>query len=310
MFKRMTAILATMLAVLMAVGIGAAMVTPGSDDSAPSSSTTTLQTAGDSATTIYEVGDAGSVTVTNDGSSLAIVEVAPATGWVTEVEVAVGREVEADFRSGTRRIQFDAELEDGQVKTRVRESADAGGSTTTTSTTAAPSTTSTTSTTMAPGGGDDDSSSTTVYRAGDGGTVTIAVTGSTLTIVSVDTAAGWSHEVEVASGREVEADFRNGARRIQFNAEFEDGEVRIRVRDGLTDDSSGSSDDSRSGDDSGHGSDDDENRSGSDDDNSGHGSDDDHDDDGDDNSGHGSDDDHDDDDHGGDDHGGHDDDDN
>jgi len=284
MFKRMTAILATMLAVLMAVGIGAAMVTPGSDDSASSSSTTTLQTAGDSATTIYEVGDAGSVTVTNDGSSLAIVEVAPAAGWITEVEVAVGREVEADFRSGTRRIQFNAELEDGQIKTRVRESADAGGSTTTTSTTAAPSTTSTTSTTMAPGGGDDDSSSTTVYRAGDGGTVTIAVTGSTLTIVSVDAAAGWSHEVKVASGREVEADFRSGARRIQFNAEFEDGEVRIRVRDGLTDDRSGSSDDSRSGDDSGNGSDDDHK-----------------DDDGDDNSGHGSDDDHDDDDHDGDD---------
>jgi hypothetical protein len=60
--------------------------------------------------------------------------------------------------------------------------------------------------------------------------VTIASNGSSLTIVSVDPAAGWSFEVEIASGLEVEADFRNGTRRIQFNAQLEDGEVRIRVR--------------------------------------------------------------------------------
>ncbi|MDH5373456.1 MAG: hypothetical protein OEX97_10980 [Acidimicrobiia bacterium] len=68
------------------------------------------------------------------------------------------------------------------------------------------------------------------YTAGDGGTVTVASNGSSLTIVSVNAAAGWSYEVEVAAGLEVEADFRNGTRRIQFNAQLEDGEVRIRVR--------------------------------------------------------------------------------
>ena len=60
--------------------------------------------------------------------------------------------------------------------------------------------------------------------------MTIASNGSSLTITSVDPAPGWSFEIEVSSGVEVEADFRNGTRRIQFNAQLEDGEVRVRVR--------------------------------------------------------------------------------
>jgi hypothetical protein len=92
----------------------------------------------------------------------------------------------------------------------------------TTTTTAPPATSTTT-----PPAGD----TTVTYDAGEGGTVTITSNGSTLTIVSVNPAAGWAPEVEVASGREVEVDFRNGSRRIQFDAELEDGRVRIRVRE-------------------------------------------------------------------------------
>ena len=84
------------------------------------------------------------------------------------------------------------------------------------------------------------------YQAGDGGTVTIASDGAILTIVSVDPADDWTTEIEVSAGREVEVDFRNGIRRIQFNAELEDGEVRIRVRDRIVDDQSGSADDGAS----------------------------------------------------------------
>ena len=36
---------------------------------------------------------------------------------------------------------------------------------------------------------------------------------------------------EVRSGREVEVDFRNGSRRVQMNADLEDGEIRVRVRE-------------------------------------------------------------------------------
>jgi hypothetical protein len=239
---------------------------------------------------MYEVGDAGTVTVTSDGSALSIVAVDAAAGWAAEVEVATGREVEADFRNGTRRIQFNAELEDGQIKVRVRERADDGGGSTTTtsptdttsptSTTMPTSTTSSTSTTAPPAG--DDRGAAVTYEAGDGGAVTISSAGAVLTVVSVDPATGWSTEIEVSSGREVEVDFRNGTRRIQFYAELEDGEVRIRVRDRMddggsdsddgddSDDRSGSDDDVSDDDDSddrrGHDDDDD------DDDNSGPGS--------------------------------------
>ena len=257
MFKRTTAVLATVIAALMAVGIASAAIGPSSDDSTSPTSITTVPSSAlpdpvGAETVVYEVGDAGFVTVTSEGSTLSIVVAEAAEGWTAEIEVASGPEVEADFRNGTRRIQFNAELEDGQVKVRVRERADDNVSTDSSMSTATttpddssttptttpddsstPSTTipddsSTTSTTVPTTG--DASASSVTYTAGDGGTVTVASNGSSLTIVSVNAAAGWSYEVEVAAGLEVEADFRNGTRRIQFNAQLEDGEVRIRVR--------------------------------------------------------------------------------
>ncbi len=78
---------------------------------------------------VIGVADAGTVTVAQVGAALEIVSVEPAAGWEHEVEVASGREVEVDFRKGTRRIQFDAELEDGEVRVRIRERVQVGGST-------------------------------------------------------------------------------------------------------------------------------------------------------------------------------------
>ncbi len=65
----------------------------------------------------------------------------------------------------------------------------------------------------------------------DAGQVVVAQSGAELEIVGVETNPGWTHEVEVAKGREVEADFRSPDRRIQFNAELEDGQIRVRVRE-------------------------------------------------------------------------------
>ena len=126
MFKRMSAVMATMLAVLMTVGIGSAIVGPGADDSLSTRSNTssTLSAAIGAETTMYQVGVAGTVTISSSGSTLAIVSVDPTAGWSEEIEVGSGGEVEADFRDGTRRIQFNAELEDGQIEVRVRERAD------------------------------------------------------------------------------------------------------------------------------------------------------------------------------------------
>ncbi len=219
MKKRVAVLTAGLLAGLMAIGTANALVldtTPGSEATASEQATT-------GAETTYEVGDAGTVTLTNDGSQLEIVSVQQNTGWQIEIEVAAGREVEVDFRKDTRRIQFNAELEDGEIRVRARERVVSVTSTTQAMTQGTTSTSAATGTVSA-------ATDAVTYEAGVAGTVTITNDGSQLTITAVDAAEGWSHEIELQVGREVEMDFRKGGDRVQFNAELEDGEVRVRVR--------------------------------------------------------------------------------
>jgi hypothetical protein len=68
---------------------------------------------------------AGTVIYAVESGTLRLVSATPAPGWVVEVEQGAGREVELDFRSGTRRVQVNLELEDGQVRERVRVRDDA-----------------------------------------------------------------------------------------------------------------------------------------------------------------------------------------
>ena len=74
-----------------------------------------------------DAGGAGTVIVAVEGGSLRLVAATPSPGWRVEVEQAAGREVEVDFRSGTKRVQVNVEIEDGQVRERVRVRDDADG---------------------------------------------------------------------------------------------------------------------------------------------------------------------------------------
>ena len=67
------------------------------------------------------------------------------------------------------------------------------------------------------------------YAVGGAESVTIGSDGTTLTVLAVDPADGWSGEIERSAGHEVEVDFRDGTVRMRFDAQFEDGEVRIRI---------------------------------------------------------------------------------
>jgi hypothetical protein len=71
---------------------------------------------------------------------------------------------------------------------------------------------------------------TQVIDARGAGTVTYTVRDGVLTLVEAAPAAGWSVEVEQSGGLEIEVDFRSGTQRVQVNVEFEDGQVRERVR--------------------------------------------------------------------------------
>jgi hypothetical protein len=184
--------------------------------------------------------DAGVVVLSRTAGQLQIVTATPNPGFSAEVEVAAGREVEADFRGNGERVQFNAELEDGVVRIRIRVEAASGATSSTvstsavgqTSSTGSTSTTNSTSTTATANG-----SGTLVLANGqvsdvtvnDAGSVLLRRDGSSLTVVSTEANPGWVVEVEVGTGREVEGDFRNGGRRVKFNFELEDGVVRIRI---------------------------------------------------------------------------------
>ncbi len=64
------------------------------------------------------------------------------------------------------------------------------------------------------------------------GSVTIKRVGATLDITNVTTTAGNSATIQVDNTREVEVNFRGAAGRVAYNAELEDGQVRIRVTTG------------------------------------------------------------------------------
>lgn len=96
--------------------------------------------------------------------------------------------------------------------------------TTTTSTTApAPSTVTTTAPAPAP--------TVTVFPAGDAGSVTLSVSDGMVTVAAVSPNAGWTVESEHGAGHEAKVSFRNGLRRIEFKAEFEDGRLETRLND-------------------------------------------------------------------------------
>ncbi len=91
----------------------------GNDDNRVETATTVVVAPG--VTQTFLAGDAGSVTIQSDGTTLAVVSVNANAGFVSEIEQGVGSEVEVQF-NGPTRVDFNAELEDGAVRVRVRVS--------------------------------------------------------------------------------------------------------------------------------------------------------------------------------------------
>ncbi|HJQ95784.1 MAG TPA: hypothetical protein VJ935_08785 [Acidimicrobiia bacterium] len=101
------------------------------------------------------------------------------------------------------------------------------------------------------------------FAIGNAGAVLLGRTAGSLRIIAATPNAGWASEVEIASGREVEGDFRSGGLRVKYNFELEDGTVRVRIENRS---------DNVDGDDDGVNDDDDDDEQRGDDDNSGPGS--------------------------------------
>ena len=65
--------------------------------------------------------EAGSITVEAQGTTVRLLEAVAAEGWRRHVEVAEGLEVEVTFRRDGARVDVKAEVDDGQLRFRVRD---------------------------------------------------------------------------------------------------------------------------------------------------------------------------------------------
>ncbi len=105
-------------------------------------------------TQTFAASTAGTVTVGRDGDTLTVLSANENAGFVSEVERGAGTEVEVQFGNGSVRVDFNAELEDGAVRARVRVSGVAVDNPGTTPT-STPTTTPTSTPTSTPDNDDD-----------------------------------------------------------------------------------------------------------------------------------------------------------
>lgn len=190
--------------------------------------------------TDYVIEGAGTVTLKAGG--VAIESIDPATGWTATVDAQSSTEVEIDFDSTSESIRFEAELEDGTVKTELEfrsrtemdDEADEPDE----------------EDELDEVGGEEDS--TEDDEGSDGnevrteafltavtgiqaveipglGTVTVNVNSDSLALVSVSAAEGWNYSLDDQEEGEVELDFTGDAGEVDVNLELEDGLIRLRT---------------------------------------------------------------------------------
>lgn len=200
--------------------------------------------------------DAGTADFVVEGGQLKIVATAANPGWGVTVERSVGREVEASWR-GAGRVDLNLELEDGMVRVRIDDrSTDErteerisvnGNSTSTTPNSTTPSTStvpSSSSSTTVPTPTAPTSTAPTSTIAPSpsvpnrtevvtsaGGTVTVVVSGSSVTLVSAVPAPGFRADIRNSGGDKVDVRFEGGDRESRIELEVSNGSLRSDVDD-------------------------------------------------------------------------------
>lgn len=71
--------------------------------------------------------------------------------------------------------------------------------------------------------------STNIFAVADAGHVTLETDGSTLTVASIDAAAGWSAELVAQTEAEAEIAFTSDSSWLRFRAELEDGQIETEL---------------------------------------------------------------------------------
>jgi len=180
------------------------------------STTTTVATPQPGSETTFEAGEAGTVTVARADGQLSVTAVTTGSAeWQAEVEGAIGREIEVKFISDLRRVDFNAELEDGEIRVRVRSRSLEGDATTTATTLG---------TTAAAESGP------LVVDAGPAGFVEVAVTDGQIDLIEIRTTDdGWSFKSKAEDGDKIEVEFNGAIHEVEVKIELEDGRLRTEV---------------------------------------------------------------------------------
>ncbi|MFN0026630.1 MAG: hypothetical protein ACKV2O_05495 [Acidimicrobiales bacterium] len=106
---------------------------------------------------LFQVSNAGTVSLAVLNNQLTLVAIQPAAGWTATVVESGARSLEASFTNGTRTVSFQAEAEDnGRIETEVRDSSSSSSSSTSSTSTTAGSGASTSTSTSTSMDDDDD----------------------------------------------------------------------------------------------------------------------------------------------------------
>ena len=278
MFRR-AALFSSALAatlVLATAGISLAGRTPktaSARSSEPTTSTTSSTTTSPSpitpttvrgSTFVVEALDAGQLDVSFDDIHLQVVSIHAEPGWGSSVDVTEGREIEVSFRNGDARVDVNVQLDDGRLRTRIRDRrSDAESQTTstlpalstTTSTTVAtpttstpglPTTTSTTvpappsSTTSTTSTLPTATTSTTIAMdsnaeshalAGAGGSITVGFDRTSVALLSAVAADGYVADIRKRGPDKVEVRFDTHDRQTRIEVDIHHGKLRVKTED-------------------------------------------------------------------------------
>lgn len=243
MWKRSIAAASIVMGLLAITGGAIAAVGSESDNSSTTSTSLATETStpettpssipqSETVVAVFDAGDAGTVTVARNGNVLTVDAVDASDGWESEIDQASGREVEVKFLAGEVRIDFNAELEDGDVRARVRTRIMNGET--------PPTLMTTTTLSEAPL---PVQTGIQVIDLGAAGSITIEVTDPGLKLVSIDQGSGWNKTELEVTPTEIKVELEREGAEVEAEIELDDGELDVQIEQQTDNSDRGSDDD-------------------------------------------------------------------
>ncbi|NNJ47959.1 MAG: hypothetical protein HKP18_09025 [Acidimicrobiia bacterium] len=158
----------------------------------------------------YAAADAGTVSITFDGYYLYLDKYLLNSGWHVTKEDVKGDQIQLEFHSCHTKVEFKAEVDNGQVKLDVKSSPD-----------------------YYEGYCKDEPmmpAESVEYAAADAGTVWITFDGYYLTFDNYVLNDGWYVTKQDVKSDQIQLEFHNTYTKVEFKAEVDNGQVKLEVK--------------------------------------------------------------------------------